>query len=188
MRQFKYGTEIYEGVMMSAMELFTQKGFSDCELKDVFEAAQVSSERGAPYFETKEELFNAVVNKLIIGSAFEFAGILKDDRGSAKERLEAALTQIAADAKKTDLISKGADTSVAHIKRHILTNVDACVELCQAFQKWIEDGVQEGALKIKNPSCAANFMAFGLLGLRYAHCSESAKAAAAREYLLYMAQ
>ena len=186
MRQFKYGTEIYESVMSSAMELFTQIGFSGCELKAVFDAAQVSPEKGAPYFETKEELFNAVVNKLITGSALECAGILKSDGGSAEERLEAALTHIAAAAEKTDMMSKGADINVANIKRHILTGVDACAELCQAFQKWIEDGVQEGALKIKSPACAANFMAFGLLGLRYAPCSESAKAAAAREYILDM--
>jgi AcrR family transcriptional regulator len=79
-------------LMAAALDLFVEKGFAGTRLEDVAQRAGVSKGTLYLYFDSKEALFNNVIQEGVIPVLVEGEGIAARHQGSAFELLEKLLT------------------------------------------------------------------------------------------------
>jgi len=79
-------------ILDAALEIFESRGLSGARLEEIAEAAGISKGTIYLYFESKEALFRALVERTIIEAAKEFAE--RERTGSAAERLRQLATEL----------------------------------------------------------------------------------------------
>lgn len=72
-------------IIDAALELFVQQGFSATKLADVAKRAKISKGTLYLYFESKEALFRAVVQQIIVPVVEKAEGFVREYAGSQKE-------------------------------------------------------------------------------------------------------
>ncbi|HEX4858952.1 MAG TPA: TetR/AcrR family transcriptional regulator, partial [Usitatibacteraceae bacterium] len=78
-------------LLAAALDLFVEKGFAATRLEDVARRAGVSKGTLYLYFDSKEELFKAVIRESYLPSLMHGESLLKDFTGSAEQLLRAFL-------------------------------------------------------------------------------------------------
>jgi len=76
-----------EEILVSALELFTEKGFSATRMQDVAKKAGISKGTLYLYFKSKEDIFRSVVQEMISPRLDEFEEMVKIYKGSSEELL-----------------------------------------------------------------------------------------------------
>jgi len=76
-----------EEILVAALELFTEKGFSATRMQDVAKQAGISKGTLYLYFENKEAIFRSVVQEMISPRLDEFEEMVKLYKGPSEELL-----------------------------------------------------------------------------------------------------
>jgi AcrR family transcriptional regulator len=79
----------------AAFELFLEKGFSATRIDDVAVRAGVSKGTIYLYFENKEALFNAAIDRAVLPNVARFEGLVDASEGTTTELIERLLAMMA---------------------------------------------------------------------------------------------
>ncbi len=79
----------------AAFEMFLEKGFSSTRIDDVAAKAGVSKGTVYLYFENKEALFNAAIDRAVLPNVARFEGLIDGSEGTTPELIERLLAMMA---------------------------------------------------------------------------------------------
>lgn len=78
-----------EEITAAALECFAERGFAACRLDDIAARAGVTKGTLYLYFESKEDLFKAVVRQALVPRIAEFERLVANATGSSARQIEA---------------------------------------------------------------------------------------------------
>ena len=145
----------------TAAELFIKNGYDGTTVQQVIDRLEVSKGAFYHYFSSKEDLLDAVADRMTRVGLAEFRPILEDPSVPALERFVKYLI-LSRQRRLSQMSLIGAMLKVLHrdentIIRHKINR--RTVEAVQPlFEKLIADGVAEGVFHTPDPSEAAAFM------------------------------
>ncbi len=74
-------------IMMSTLQLFTEKGYEDTSMSDIMKATQLSKGAIYHYFDSKEDILNSILNFIITTEIQLIEPLLNDDKISKLNKL-----------------------------------------------------------------------------------------------------
>ena len=144
-----------------AWELFARKGYDGTPVQAIIDQAGVSKGTFYHYFSSKEEVLNAVVERMTKEGFDQIAASLQDDSASALERLN----QFFAASWRWKLANIGVLIEVARVLyrdeniiiRHKM-NMRTAALVAPPLANIIAQGVEEGVFDVADPEEAAKFI------------------------------
>lgn len=82
-------------IAKAAFEMFLEKGFNATRIDDVAAKAGVSKGTIYLYFENKEALFNAAIDRAVLPNVTRFEGLIEGSEGTTPELIERLLAMMA---------------------------------------------------------------------------------------------
>lgn len=152
----KYPEETVQKILEASLKLFLDKGYEETTVLDIIHNMGGMT-RGAFYhhFKSKEEVFDALSNKLFHDSN-PFEEAKKQDELNGLEKLKYALKKASSNDTEIHNLSVSVMpllNSPAFLKSLIIdTNRDVLVPLCQDI---IAEGIKDGSIKAKNAKLTA---------------------------------
>lgn len=161
-----------EQILLAAQEIFLKKGYFGTTIDDI--AAEIGVVRGTVlhYYSSKEKLMEAVLKN--DGDLFvpSLAALMENQNVSVTERLCKVIEMCSAQFSnvKPQLISYQKDYEKF---RFLLDQmrIQTFYQLCEPFQRLLDDGCKEGVFCIHDTRARANSIVFAIFGVTGADIS-----------------
>ncbi len=150
----KYPEETVQKILDASLKLFLEKGYEETTVLDII-SEMGGLTRGAFYhhFKSKEEVFDALCEKLFYESnPFEKAKNHKELNGLEKLKFVLKTSFDETEHHQLSMASMQLMGSPAFLKKLIESNQ----ELAPMYQELIEEGIQDGSIKAKQPKLLAD--------------------------------
>jgi len=144
--------ETIERVINAALKLFKEKGFDKTSMQDIVEASDMSKGAIFYHFKSKEEVFEAAMNRAFVIAKerfYAFLGELKDD--TAKEKMKKLIIANLADEEMHSAIY---DMINARTNSPHLVLMDMCnniKEVAPIVAELIKEGIADGSIVTNFP-------------------------------------
>lgn len=149
-------------ILSAAQSLFISKGYEETSIDDIME--RVGGSKGMFYhsFQSKEELFNILVDTWAEQYAEEISNVLYNSKISFAEKFVNILDVI----KHMSLKSEGLEFFFSDKNQFILKKLseEMITKLIPPLSSALKDGIAEGTLSIENTDFYANYIIRGSLG------------------------
>jgi AcrR family transcriptional regulator len=152
-----------------AQRLVETKGYEAMSIQDVLDALEVSKGAFYHYFDSKQALLEAVVERFADGAMAHMAPILSDPNLSALEKLERVFAGIAGwKAERKDLVlaiievwSSDSNAIVREKLRRLSVRL-----MTPLFSSVIKQGIDEGVFNVASPDETATVLLSVMLGFQ----------------------
>jgi AcrR family transcriptional regulator len=158
-----------DGFLDVAQHLVETKGYEAMSIQDVLDALEVSKGAFYHYFDSKQALLEAVVERFADGAMARMAPILSDPNLSALEKLERVFAGIAGwKAERKDLVlaiievwSSDSNAIVREKLRRMTVRL-----MTPLFSAVIKQGIDEGLFNVASPDETATVLLSVMLGFQ----------------------
>jgi len=158
-----------EAFLDVAQRLVETKGYEAMSIQDVLDALEVSKGAFYHYFDSKQALLEAVVERFADGAMARMAPILSDPNLSALEKLERVFAGIAGwKAERKDLVlaiievwSSDSNAIVREKLRRMTVRL-----MTPRFSAVIKQGIDEGVFNVASPDETATVLLSVMLGFQ----------------------
>ncbi|MFQ8582669.1 MAG: TetR/AcrR family transcriptional regulator [Holdemania massiliensis] len=100
----KHPEQTFEKIVETAAQLFVEKGYEQTSIQDILDVSGLSKGGLYHHFKSKEQIFEAVMEKRILYVNNLFHSLIRDTQGeNAREKLKKILYKLAIDAKTHSL-------------------------------------------------------------------------------------
>ncbi len=173
-RTVKPPEERRQEIIATATRLFLAEGYDDTSMNDVMKALDVAKGTIYHYFSSKDELLEAVVDKLASDYAEHREELVKNTQGNALEKIRVLFsrTESAHDQEKYTHLHK-----TGNVKLHTWLLGALVEKLAPLFGTLIRQGCQEGLFHTSHPHEVAELLLAGIQALtdeRFYHWEKDA--------------
>ena len=154
----KHPEQTFEKIVETAAQLFVERGYEQTSIQDILDVSGLSKGGLYHHFKSKEQIFEAVMEKRILYVNNLFHSLIRDTQGeNAREKLKKILYKLAIDAKTHSL-----DQAVAsHVQPYfVVGGMQGCVlHDAPIIAELIQRGNEDGSLQVDQPElCAEIFL------------------------------
>jgi len=151
MRTVKNPEERKNEILDAAEQLFTTKGYAKTTINDILREVGIAKGTFYYYFQAKEEVMEAVVNRFISQGASAARTIAEDTKLTAHEKLlKILLAQKAEPASSKEQMIEELH-QVANAEMHQKSITESVVQLAPILSAVVEQGIQEGVFQTPFP-------------------------------------
>lgn len=164
MARTRSGADTREALVSAAVHTFARQGPDHTPVSDIVKAAGVAQGTFYIYFRTKEQVLEAVVERLA-GEVVQGVEALACGRASAVEKLRSlcgTLGRMAAEPDVREVVEIVHSPGGRRIHERMVAQ--ALPRLAGALKRIVEQGVAEGTFHVRSPAAAAWFVLAGLQG------------------------
>ncbi|MBX7067448.1 MAG: TetR/AcrR family transcriptional regulator [Parachlamydiales bacterium] len=140
-------------IIQAAKKLFLLKEYESTTMQDVMDTLGIAKGTIYHYFDSKEDLFEAVVIDMVDGHLVEIEAKLQKIKGNALQKIEKLieLSNMAQEHPKLlDQLHRPVNAGM-----HIRILVETLIKLTPAYEKLIQQGCEEGIFHTEHPKeCA----------------------------------
>ncbi|SRR5579875_3254320 len=156
-----------EQILQAAIKVFARQGFSAAKIADIAKAAQTSHGLLYHYFDNKEEIFAALIERTT-HDLQQFAEAIRMQSGDAWERLTWALTRILQGLRRQPdiyavMLQELANEAISPELRQLATRPAAILQ--ETLKQLIVEGQAEGRVVAGDPDELAGVLTFCIEGL-----------------------
>jgi len=150
-------------IVATACELFLSKGYDSTTMKDVMRQLGIAKGTIYHYFSSKEDLLEAVIDRVAEGEMERLKAVLKNMEGTALERLENLILSGSnhdADDSRKDLLDHLHQTSNAGMHIRLLAKV--VTKQAPLYAELFRSGCKEGIFTTDHPLECAEVLLSGI--------------------------
>lgn len=159
MRLIKNPEERRNEILDAAEILFITKGYTKATVMDILQACNIAKGTFYYYFQSKEEVMNAIVMRFILSGEASARHVVSDPKLNAHDKIfRIMMAQNQPDGRKHDLIEQL--HSVHNVEMHQKSLVETVIRLSPILAEVVEQGIQEGYfihLTQRNPSNSCSY-------------------------------
>lgn len=143
--------------MDAAEILFVTKGYTKATVMDILQACNIAKGTFYYYFQSKEEVMNAIVMRFILSGEASARHVVSDPKLNAHDKIfRIMMAQNQPDGRKHDLIEQL--HSVHNVEMHQKSLVETVIRLSPILAEVVEQGIQEGVFHTPNPKESIEFL------------------------------
>jgi len=163
-RVVKKPTERKEELLDIALRLFMQKGYADTSVKDIYTEANGSFGMFYHHFKSKEEIFEASMDKYVNLFIERLSEALLNEKLSYKERYRTAIDHCIELLDGRDKLS-GFERGSYDVSVFRLLSLKLLSETIEPVQTYLEEGVKKEIIHVGDTYEAAIFIVYGIYGI-----------------------
>lgn len=157
MRIAKDPEERKREILDAAEILFTAKGYSETTINDILKEVGIAKGTFYYYFNSKEEVMDAIVNRFIENGVEAAKQIVANTKLTAPEKIfQILMAQNVGDSKKEQMIEELHQVNNAEMHQKSL--VETIHQLTPVITEVIEQGITEGAFHTPYPQETVEFL------------------------------
>ncbi|MEC0127901.1 TetR/AcrR family transcriptional regulator [Paenibacillus pabuli] len=157
MRLMKNPEERRNEILDAAEILFVTKGYTKATVMDILQACSIAKGTFYYYFQSKEEVMNAIVMRFILSGEASAKRVVSDPKLNAHDKIfRIMMAQSQPDDRKHDLIEQL--HSVHNVEMHQKSLVETVIRLSPILAEVVEQGIQEGVFHTPNPKESIEFL------------------------------
>ncbi|NUU77803.1 TetR/AcrR family transcriptional regulator [Paenibacillus xylanilyticus] len=157
MRLIKNPEERRNEILNAAEILFVTKGYTKATVMDILQACNIAKGTFYYYFQSKEEVMNAIVMRYILNGESAARRIVSDPELSAHDKIFRIITaQNQPDDRKHGLIEQL--HHVQNVEMHQKSLVETVIRLSPILAEVVEQGIQEGVFNTPSPKESIEFL------------------------------
>lgn len=147
-------------IVSAAQELFLEKEYEKTTLQDVMNKVGIAKGTVYHYFNSKEELLEAVVGKMVDEYVSELSAVLAGVKGSALERMQALILASNVASEQGEMLERlhRAGNIGLHARLLALT----LTKMAPLYAEVIRQGCEEGVFKTEHPLETAEVLLAGI--------------------------
>lgn len=159
-RLVKKPEERWLEIVSAAQELFLEKEYEKTTLQDVMNKVGIAKGTVYHYFNSKEELLEAVVGKMVDEYVSELSAVLAGVKGSALERIQALILASNVASEQGEMLERlhRAGNIGLHARLLALT----LTKMAPLYAEVIRQGCEEGVFKTEHPLETAEVLLAGI--------------------------
>lgn len=159
-------TEERKRQILDAAELkFLQRGFYNVNVDDIAEEAGVVRGTVLHYFETKEKLFQAVINRTGENMVEGLETLIDNEELSVKKIIQTLLTICNVEFSRGRTVMNPYLPEKEKMYYYDTLRLKTCYMLVDCFERLIKRGNRERVLNIQNPRARAEGTVFAIFGI-----------------------
>lgn len=143
-------------IIEEAMRLFQEKGFEATSVQDVMKGLGIAKGTIYHYFKSKEELMEAVVEKIVLDDFEAKRALLESTAGTAMERLKVLVEHPSLASQNEELLSQLHRPANAGMHTRLLAV--SLMKEAELYALIIRQGVEEGIFQTEHPLECAEFI------------------------------
>lgn len=157
MRLIKNPEERRNEILDAAEVLFMTKGYTKATVMDILQACNIAKGTFYYYFQSKEEVMNAIVMRFILKGEEAARRVVSDPKLDAHDKIfHIIMAQNEPDDKKLGLIEQL--HHVQNVEMHQKSLVETVLRLSPILAEVVEQGIQEGVFHTPNPQESIEFL------------------------------
>ncbi|WP_458460211.1 TetR/AcrR family transcriptional regulator [Paenibacillus sp.] len=157
MRLIKNPEERRNEILDAAEILFVTKGYTKATVMDILQACNIAKGTFYYYFQSKEEVMNAIVMRFILSGEASARRVVSDPELNAHDKiLRIIMAQNPPDDRKLGLIEQL--HSVHNVEMHQKSLVETVIRLSPILAEVVEQGIQEGVFHTPAPQESIEFL------------------------------
>ncbi|MEW4426874.1 MULTISPECIES: TetR/AcrR family transcriptional regulator [Paenibacillus] len=157
MRLIKNPEERRNEILDAAEILFVTKGYTKATVMDILHACNIAKGTFYYYFQSKEEVMNAIVMRFILKGEAAAKCVVSDPKLNAHDKIfRIIMAQNEPDEKKLGLIEQL--HHVHNVEMHQKSLVETVLRLSPILAEVVEQGMQEGVFHTPNPQESIEFL------------------------------
>lgn len=157
MRLIKNPEERRNEILDAAEILFVTKGYTKATVMDILQACNIAKGTFYYYFQSKEEVMNAIVMRFILNGEATAKRVVSDPNLNAHDKIfRIIMAQNQPDEKKLGLIEQL--HHVQNVEMHQKSLVETVLRLSPILAEVVEQGIQEGVFHTPNPKESIEFL------------------------------
>lgn len=138
-------------ILSVAEHLFIEKGYDETSVNDILQAAAIGKGTFYYYFESKEEVMNAVVNRFVTIFAENAEKIAEDSTLTALEKFSAILLGQAGSIDNEEWVLSELH-KVENAKLHQKSLTETILAICPYLTAVVKQGIEEGTFHTPYPA------------------------------------
>ncbi|WP_440110433.1 TetR/AcrR family transcriptional regulator [Paenibacillus sp. QZ-Y1] len=157
MRVIKNPEERRNDILNAAEELFITKGYNKTAIIEILQVCEIAKGTFYHYFQSKEEVMNAIVVRIIMNGVTQARRIAEDDSLGAHEKIfRIMMAQNHNHGDKQGLIEQL--HHVNNVEMHQKSLVETVIMLSPILAEVVRQGIREGVFDTPNPEEAIEFL------------------------------
>ncbi|WP_458123519.1 TetR/AcrR family transcriptional regulator [Paenibacillus sp. Z3-2] len=157
MRLIKNPEERRNEILNAAEILFVTKGYTKATVMDILRVCNIAKGTFYYYFQSKEEVMNAIVMRFILSGEASAKAIVLDPKLNAHDKIyRIMMAQNQPDDRKHGLIEQL--HSVQNVEMHQKSLIETVIRLSPILAEVVEQGIQEGVFHTPNPKESIDFL------------------------------
>lgn len=157
MRLIKNPEERRNEILDAAEILFVTKGYTKATVMDILQACSIAKGTFYYYFQSKEEVMNAIVMRFILNGEASARRVVSDPNLNAHDKIfRIIMAQNQPDDNKLGLIEQL--HHVQNVEMHQKSLVETVLRLSPILAEVVEQGIEEGVFHTPNPRESIEFL------------------------------
>jgi AcrR family transcriptional regulator len=147
-------------IISAARQLFLEQDYEHTTMKDIMDKLNIAKGTIYHYFKSKEELLEAVVERIVDEYLSKLQAVFDKSQGNALEKMRVLVTAANVSDKQTKFLEQlHRPGNIAMHTRQLAITISKIAPL---YAKVIEQGCQEGVFKTNHPIESAEFLLAGI--------------------------
>lgn len=159
-RMVKKPEERWQEIVSAAKELFLEKEYEKTTLQDVMNKVGIAKGTVYHYFNSKEELLEAVVENMVDEYVVRLRAVLEGAKGGAMERMQALILASNVANEQGETIERLHRTG--NIGLHARLLALTLTKMAPLYAEVIQQGCEEGIFKTEHPLETAEVLLAGI--------------------------
>lgn len=147
-----------------AIKLFMQKGYENTSVKDIYTAADGSFGMFYHHFKSKDEIFEAAMDRLVSSFIEKLSDVLLDEKMSFEKRYSMAMEHYISLLQGRDRVS-GFERGALDVSVFSQLSLKVLSESVYPIQTFLEEGSKKGIVHVEDIHQAAVFVVYGIYGI-----------------------
>lgn len=162
-QRFNKTIERKKEIIKAAMQLFSEKGYSQTSMRDIARTMGVSLGLCYRYFDSKQILFNTAIDLYIEECCNSYLAILHDSTITIKDKIDALFTSIGdehSNMQYYDFFHR-----VENEELHEQLSIKLCKYMYPHLLEAVKKAIAAKEIYIENPEALISFIIYGQVGL-----------------------
>lgn len=147
-----------------AIKLFMQKGYENTSVKDIYTEADGSFGMFYHHFKSKDEIFEAAMDRLVSSFIERLSDVLLDEKMSFEKRYSMAMEHYIGLLQGRDRVS-GFERGALDVSVFSQLSLKVLSESVYPIQTFLEEGSKKGIVHVEDIHQAAVFVVYGIYGI-----------------------
>lgn len=150
-------------IIVTAMKLFSEKGYEQTSMRDIARTMNVSLGLCYRYFDSKQALFNYVIDHYIVDCCSYYLKVLHDSKVGIVEKIDILFNTIEAEHIKMEYYDFF--HQIENSELHEQLSIKLCKYMYPHLLEEVQKAIDDNQISLNNPEVFVSFITYGQIGI-----------------------